>query len=66
MRDVLDVLFIVPGNIPRLFGSFEFQMVLADDRLLDLIAASLIDRMGDIGIKLVRSPFDILKVLGTA
>lgn len=66
MWNVLEILFVVSGNIPWIFGPFEFQIVLADDRLLDLIAASLIDRVGDICIKLVRSSFDILKILGTA
>ena len=65
MRDEFDVLFVVPRNISGLLGSFEFQMVLADDGVLDLIATSLIDRVGDIRVKLIRGPFDILQILGT-
>jgi hypothetical protein len=64
MRDVLDVLLVVPGNIPGLLGPLELQSVLAYHRMLDQVAASLVDRVSDIGIKLIGCPFDVLKVLG--
>jgi hypothetical protein len=57
MRELLDILFVVPGEVPGLLGPFEFQMVFLDHRLLDLISASLIDRMGDICVKFVRCTF---------
>lgn len=63
VRDQLDVFFIVPGHIPGLLGTFEFQLVLPDNRLLDQIPASLIDRVRDIGVELIRRSFDILQIL---
>jgi hypothetical protein len=63
MRDVLDVLLVVPGNVPGLLGPLELQSVLAYHGMLDQVAASLVDRVCDIGIKLIGCPFDVLKVL---
>jgi hypothetical protein len=64
MRDVFDILLVVTGDISGLLGPLKLELILAYDRLLDQIAASLVDRMGDVGIELIGCPFDVLKVLG--
>jgi hypothetical protein len=65
MRDLLDILFVVPREVPGLLGPLKLQMILADYRFLDLISASLIDRMRDVGVKLVRRTFDLTQILSS-
>jgi len=59
----IEVFFIVARDVAGLLRTFEFQRVLADDRLLDHISAGLIDRVGDVRVEFVRSTFDVAKVL---
>jgi hypothetical protein len=60
MRYVFDIFLVVTGDITGLLGPLEFKLVLAYHRLLDQIATSLVDRMGDVGIELIGCPFDVL------
>jgi hypothetical protein len=65
MRELLDILFVIPGEVTGLLGPLKFQMVLFDHRLLNLISASLIDRMSDVCVKLVGCTFYFAQVLSS-
>ena len=62
----VEVFFIIPGDIAGLRRALEFQRVLSNDRLLDHVSARLVDRVGDIRVQFVRSPFDISQILRTS
>ncbi len=62
----VEVFFIIPGDIAGLRRALELQRVLSNDRLLDHVSARLVDRVGDIRVQFVRSPFDISQILRTS
>jgi hypothetical protein len=65
---VIKVLIVVTRFVVWLFRTIEFDNVLTDHRVLNHVPTSLIDRVRDVCVHLVRAaaPFDFANVLRTA
>jgi hypothetical protein len=59
----LSISFVVTGPVTGLFGSLELQLILVEHGLLNEVAASLIDGVSDIRVKLARIPFFVANFL---
>ena len=48
----LAVFIVIPRDVSRLFGTFQFFVEFANDPILDHLATFGVDRMSDIGVQL--------------